>query len=113
MCCAKHDPTALDGFPLYWTEHPKLLKPKALDELSPADREICKALAGLGIVFDTLKLIASEYNAHSLTTYFGREIPLSLSFVIYILLLHVCSSGLFHLSSIIPCDSCLVFLRVL
>jgi len=87
----------LDGFPLYWTEHPKLLKAKALDELSPADREVCKALAGLGIVFDTLKLIASEYNAHSLTTYFGRETPLLLSSVIYILLLHACSTGLFHL----------------
>ena len=78
MCCAKHDPTTLDGFPLYWTKHPKLLKAKALDELSPADREVCKALAGLEIVFDTLKLIASEYNAHSLSTYFGREAPLVL-----------------------------------
>ena len=48
VCCAKHDPTALDGFPLYWTEHPKLVKAKALDELPPADREVCKALAGLG-----------------------------------------------------------------
>jgi len=38
VCCAKQDPTALDGLPLYWTEHPKLLKPKALDELSSVDR---------------------------------------------------------------------------
>ena len=65
VCCAKADPTALDGFPLYWTEHPKLLKAKALDELSSADRGVCEALAGLGIVFDTLKLIACEYNAHT------------------------------------------------
>ena len=101
------------GFPLYWTEHPKLLRAKALDELSPADREVCKALAGLGIVFDTLKLIASEYNAHSLTTYFGRETPLLLSFVICTLLLNVCSPGLFHLFSIVPCDLCLIHLRVL
>ena len=72
MCCAKHDPTALDGFPLYWTERPKLLRAKTLEELSPADREVSKALAGLGIVFDTLKLVASEYNAHALTTYFGK-----------------------------------------
>ena len=112
MCCAKHDPTTLDDFPLYWTEHPKLLKPKTLDELSPADREVCKALVGMGIVFDTLKLIASEYNAHSLTTYFGRETPLSLSFVICILLLHVCSPGLFHLFSILACDLRLMHLRV-
>ena len=73
VCSAKHDPTALDGFPLYWMERPKLLRAKALEELSPADREVSKALAGLGIVFDTLKLVASEYNAHALTTYFGKE----------------------------------------
>ena len=73
MCSAKHDPTALDGFPLYWKERPKLLRAKALEELSPADREVRKALAGLGIVFDTLKLVASEYIAHALTTYFGKE----------------------------------------
>ena len=73
VCSAKHDPTALDGFPLYWMERPKLLRAKALEELSPADREVSKAFAGLGIVFDTLKLVASEYNAHALTTYFGKE----------------------------------------
>ena len=82
VCCAKQDPTALDGFPLYWTEHPKLLKPKALDELSSADRGVCKVLAGLGIVFDTLKLIACEYNAHTLSTYFGREARFLLPFLI-------------------------------
>ena len=57
VCSAKHDPTTLDGFPLYWTERPKLLRAKTLEELSPADREVSKALAGLGIVFDTLKLV--------------------------------------------------------
>jgi len=113
VCCAKHDPTALDGFPLYWTEHPKLLKAKALDELSPADREICKALAGLGIIFDTLKLIACEYNAHSLTTYFGRETPLLLPSVNYILLHHAYSIGLFHLFSFVLSALCLIHLRVL
>ena len=113
VCCAKHDPIALDGFPLYWTEPPKLLRAKALDELSPADREVCKAFASLGIVFDTLKFIASEYNAHDLTTYFGREtLPLP-SFVICTLLPNVCSSGLFHLFSIVPCDLRLTHLRVL
>ena len=73
VCCAKHDPTTLDGFPLYWVEKPKLLKPKALEELSSADREVCEALAGLKIVFDTLKLIACEFNVHTLSSYFGRE----------------------------------------
>ena len=113
VCCAKHDPTALDGFPLYWTEHPKLLKAKALDELSSADREVCKALAGLGIVFDMLKLIGCEYNAHSLSTYFGREAPLLLPSVICVLLHHACSVGLFHLFSSVLSALCLIHLRVL
>jgi len=100
VCCAKQDPTALDGFPLYWTEHPKLLKPKALDELSSADRGVCEALTSLGIVFDTLKLIACEYNAHTLSTYFGREAHSLLPFVLPFLSLIVeCSFvlSLFHL----------------
>jgi len=113
VCCAKHDPTALDGFPLYWTKHPKLLKAKALGELSPADREVCKALAGLGIIFGTLKLIASEYNAHYLTTYFGRETPLVLFSVIRILLHHACSIGPFHLFSFLLSALRLVHLRAL
>jgi len=82
VCCAKHDPTTLDGFPLYWVEKPKLLKPKALDELSSADREVCEALAGLKIVFDTLKLIACEFNVHTLSSYFGRETRSLLLFVL-------------------------------
>jgi len=82
VCCAKQDPTALDGFPLYWIEHPKLLKPKALDELSSADRGLCEALAGLGIVFDTLKLIACDYNVYTLSNYFGREAHSLLPFVL-------------------------------
>jgi len=113
VCCAKHDPTALDGFPLYWTEHPKLLKDKALDELSPADRKVCKALAGLGIIFDTLKLIAWEYNAQSLSTYFGREAPLLLPSVICVLLRHVCPVGLLHLFPSVLSALCLVHLCVL
>ena len=103
VCCAKQDPTTLDGFPLYWTEHPKLLKPKALDELSSTDKGVCEALAGLGIVFDTLKLIACEYNAHTLSSYFGREAYSLLPFVFpflsvlyYIMLVLLAFSTCFH-----------------
>jgi len=67
----KFDPTALEGFPLYWSEKPLSTKPKALGELAFADREVCKALAGLGVVFDTAKLITNEFKAHGLSTYFG------------------------------------------
>ena len=72
VCCAKHDPTALDGFPLYSTEKPNLTKPKSLDELSSADREVCVALAGLKIIFHTSTLIAREFDANALSAYFGR-----------------------------------------
>jgi len=112
-CYAKHDPTALDDFPLYWTEHPKLLKAKTLEELSPADRGVCKALASLGIIFDTLKLIACEYNAHSLTTYFGRVTSFLSFSVISILLPHVCSIGLFRLLSLVLSALCFARLCVL
>jgi len=50
------------------------MKPKSLDELPSADREVCVALAGLRVVFSTLKLIACEFNANDLFEYFGREI---------------------------------------
>ena len=67
----KFDPTALEGFPLYWSEKPISAKALALDDLAPYDRDVCKALAGFGVVFDTAKLIANEFNAHGLSTYFG------------------------------------------
>ena len=73
VCCAKNDATALDGFPLYWTEKPNPTKPKSLDELSSADREVCVALAGLKIVFHNSTLIAREFDANALSAYFGRE----------------------------------------
>jgi len=74
VCCTKHDPTALDGFPLYWVKEPRLIKPKSLDELPSADREVCVALAGMGVVFNTVELIAREFDADALTQYFGRRI---------------------------------------
>jgi len=74
VCCTKRDPTALDGFPLYWVEEPRLIKPRSLDELPSADREVCVALAGMGIVFNTAELIACEFDADALSQYFGRRI---------------------------------------
>ena len=100
MCCAKRDPTTLDGFPLYWVEKPKLLKPKSLDELTSADREVCVALGGMGVVFNTAKLIACEFNADALSRYFGRKICaltcllhiyLLMCFLLLLFVLFVCS----------------------
>jgi len=66
-------PYSLGGFPLYWTKKPNPTKPKSLDELSSADRELCVALASLKIVFHTSTLIAREFDANTLSAYFGRE----------------------------------------
>ena len=82
VCCAKHDPTALDGFPLYWTEKPNPTKPKCLDELASADRGVCTALTGLKVIFHTPTLIAREFKANALSAYFGRESHSSLVFFI-------------------------------
>jgi len=73
VCCAKHDPTTLDGFPLYWTEKPNPTKPKSLDELAFADKEVYVALAGLKFIFHTRTLISHEFKADALSAYFGRE----------------------------------------
>jgi len=82
VCCAKHDPATLDGFPLYWTEKPNPTKPKSLDELSSADREVCVALAGLKVVFHTPTLISREFKADALSAYFGMESrPLLIFFI--------------------------------
>jgi len=81
VCCTKRDPTALDGFPLYWVKEPRLIKTKSLDELPSADREVCVALARMGIVFNTAELIAREFDADALSQYFGRNLRLYLSFL--------------------------------
>ena len=44
--------------PLILGGRTKLIKPKSLDKLPSADREVCVALAELGVVFSTVKLIA-------------------------------------------------------
>ena len=74
VCCTKHNPTTLDGFPLYWVKEPRLIKPNSLDELPSADREVCVALAGMGVVFNTAELIAREFDVDALSQYFGRRI---------------------------------------
>ena len=48
------------------------------------------ALAGLGVVFSTVKLIACEFNASAFSTYFGRKIYTP-TCLLYILLLGVLS----------------------
>ena len=41
VCCTAHDPTLLDGFPLYWVGELKFKRPRGLEDLIPPDRELC------------------------------------------------------------------------
>jgi len=78
VCNSEADPTALDGFPLYWVGKLKPKKAKTLDELSSADREVCQVLASLGVIFNTAELIKNEYDPAALTRYIGMGIIPSL-----------------------------------
>jgi len=60
VCCSVHDPTLLDGFPLYWVEKPGLKKPRSLEDLSLPDREVCGFLSSLGVAFNNANLIKNE-----------------------------------------------------
>ena len=68
VCCSNLEPSALDGFPLYWTKDSRALKAKPLEKLSQRDQETCKVLAGAG-GFDAATLISLEYNAELLGKY--------------------------------------------
>jgi len=71
VCCADQDRAALDSFPLYWVEKLKFKKAKTLDELSSIDREVCQALASLGVVFNTAELIKHGPDPTALSNHLG------------------------------------------
>ena len=73
--CSKHDPTFLDGFPLYWVEEPRLKKPRFLKDLPLREREVCNFFSNLRVVFSSIELLKLEYNAATLKGYVGT--PLS------------------------------------
>jgi len=93
VCCSAHDPTLLDGFPLYWVGKLKLKKPKGLEELPPLDHELCQVLASLGAVFNTAQLIKHEYDVEALKGYIGTSLPspcFALAYTSHILLSCLC-----------------------
>lgn len=71
ICCNKHDPTLLDGFPLYWVEKTRLKKPRSLEDLTLPDCEVCQLLSSLGVVFIIVELIKLEYNPKAIKGYIG------------------------------------------
>jgi len=82
ICCNKHDPTLLDGFPLYWVEKSGLKKPRSLENLSLSDREGCDFLTSLGAVFNTSDLIKHEYHPKFLKAHIGICLCLYLSLLV-------------------------------
>jgi len=72
VCGSDHDPTALDGFPLYWVKEVKTVKPKSLDELPSNDREACQLLTSVG-GFQTATLINLEFNVEALAKYISTN----------------------------------------
>ena len=90
VCCSVHDPTLLDGFPLYWVEKPGLKKPRSLEDLSPPDREVCGFLSSLGVVFNTADLIKNEFHLKFLKAHIGTCLCLYLPLLVYLLLVACC-----------------------
>ena len=74
VCCSDYDPSALDGFPLYWVKEVKTMKPKSMDELPLNDREAYQILTNVG-GFETATLISLEFNADALARYISMNVP--------------------------------------
>ena len=99
VCCSDFDPSALDGFPLYWVKEVKPMKPKSLDELPSNDREACQILTSAG-GFDTATLISLEYNAEALEKYISmRATPITLP-LLHFLVLTYCTTYLLSLYNV-------------
>ena len=73
VCCSDYDPSALDGFPLYWVNEVKTMKSKSLDELPSNDREACQILNSVG-GFDTATIISLEFNVDALAKYISMNV---------------------------------------
>ncbi|QCE00350.1 hypothetical protein DEO72_LG7g1640 [Vigna unguiculata] len=56
-----HNPTLLEGFPLYWTKTPLLKRARPFEELDPADQKGCAELEGLEVIFNIRKILDLEY----------------------------------------------------
>ena len=89
VCCADHDRTLLDDFPLYWMRKLGFKKPRTLEELTPYDREFCQVLASLGTVFNTVQLIKHEYDVEALKGYIGLFSPCLAWMCLFIVLLYL------------------------
>jgi len=65
------DSSLLDGFPLYWSSHPRFQSARQLEDLFPRERGICEFMENLKVVFDTPTLLTKEYLPSFLKAYIG------------------------------------------
>jgi len=66
-----HNPTLLEGFPLYWTKNPSPKVTRQLEDLNPADQKGCEELMGLEVIFDIRKILELEYREVDLRVFIG------------------------------------------
>jgi len=66
-----HNPTLLEGFPLYWTKTPLLKRARPFEELDPADQKGCAELEGLEVIFNIRKILDLEYREVDLKLFIG------------------------------------------
>jgi len=66
-----HNPTLLEGFPLYWTKHPSLQGARQMDVLDPVEQKGCQELEGLEAIFDTRKILELKYRKVDLKLFIG------------------------------------------
>jgi len=112
--CNAHDPTLLDGFPLYWVGMLKLKKHRTLEELIPSDRELCQVLASLGVVFNIAQLIKHEFISSGLKGYIGTSFDsFSISLCISVISLScLCILWFYPLYTVTLVGSFLIFFLV-
>jgi len=71
----KHNPSLLEGFPLYWCQFPNLQTPRQLGDLDPCKKRDCLMLEQLNIIFDTRKLLELEFRVVDLKFHIGTNLP--------------------------------------
>ena len=67
----EHNPTLLEGFPLYWTKSLVLKRARPFEELDPADQRGCAELEGLEVIFNIRKILDLEYREVDLKLFIG------------------------------------------
>jgi len=99
----EHNPTLLEGFPLYWVLRVEFRKPRGLEAMTPYERELCGLLSSLGAKFGSSTLIKHEFNVEMLKKYIG--LPYSLPF--NLLFSWACNLALVCHARVFACVNCL------